>query len=55
MEPNPHKRVSRLSQPKELTHVANLLDRNYCDGPWFLCDGASHTERQFRAWEVVSR
>jgi len=34
--------------------VAYLLDRDYCDGPWFLCDGASHTERQFRAWEVVS-
>ena len=26
METNPHKRVRRLSQPKELTHVANLLD-----------------------------
>ena len=34
--------------------MANLLDRDYCDGSWFLCDGASHTERQFRAWEVVS-
>ena len=52
MEPNPHKRVTGLSQPKELTHVAYLLDRYYCDGPRFLCDGASHTERQCRAWEV---
>ena len=55
LEPNPYKRVRMLSQPKELTHVAYLLDRDYCVGPWFLCDGASHTERQFRAWEVVGR
>lgn len=55
LEPNPYKRVGMLSQPKELTHVAYLLDRDYCVGPWFLCDGASHTERQFRAWEVVGR
>jgi len=34
--------------------VAYLLDRDYRDGSWFLCGGASHTERQFRAWEVVS-
>ena len=34
--------------------MAYLLDRDYCDGPWFLCDGASYTERQFCAWEVVS-
>jgi hypothetical protein len=45
VEPNPHERVRRLSQPKELTHVAYLLDRDHCVGPWFLCDGASHTER----------
>ena len=55
VEPNPHKRVRRLSQPKELTHVAYLLDRDYGGGSWFLCNGASHTERRCRAWEVVSR
>ena len=46
-------RGRKLSRPKELTHVAYLLDRDYCVG--FLRDGASHTERRRRAWEVVGR
>ena len=46
LEPNRRKRVRRLSQRKEATHVAYLLDRDYCDGLDFLRDGTSHTERQ---------
>ena len=55
LETNRLKRVGRLSQRKEATHVAYLLDGDYCDGLDFFRDGASHTERQFGAWEVVSR